>query len=140
MSVLNKYINSSDFLTATAVYNDINLTTLASDGYYQFGGNYRHQLSGILGPVVICPSCSPAAGLTAFASSSFNATISDACADVIDFTFYHTGANPWPIVNDTIYLNNMITPANLIGARIFKANNTAYETNSSSVVTTITAC
>jgi hypothetical protein len=140
MSSISKYINSQSFLTATSVYDDVNLLTPSADGYYQFGGNYREQLLGVLGPVVICPSCSPAAGLTAFPSSSFNATILAACADVIDFTFYHTGANPWPIVNDTIYLNNVITPANLIGARIFKANNTAYETNSSSVVTTITAC
>ncbi len=57
MSVLNKFINSSVFLTATSVYDDINLTTLAADGYYQFNGEYRQQLSGILGPLILCEEC-----------------------------------------------------------------------------------
>ena len=61
MSLLNKYINSSDFLTATSVYDDSNLLTVSADGYYQFGGNYRQQLSGVLGPLVLCETCIPPA-------------------------------------------------------------------------------
>jgi len=59
MSLVNKYINSDDFLTATAVYNDVNLTVLAPDGFYQSAGRYRQQLLGILGPSLACPDCSP---------------------------------------------------------------------------------
>ena len=54
MSLVNKYINSDNFLTATAVYDDVDLTILSTDGYYQFGGNYRRQLSGVLSSSVIC--------------------------------------------------------------------------------------
>ena len=58
MSLVNKYINSDNFLTATAVYDDVDLTILSTDGYYQFGGNYRRQLSGVLSCSVICDDCS----------------------------------------------------------------------------------
>lgn len=59
MSLVNKYINSDDFDTATAVYNDVNLTVLAPDGFYQSGGRYRQQLQGVLGQSTACPDCSP---------------------------------------------------------------------------------
>lgn len=59
MSLVNKYINSDNFLTATSVYNDVGLTTLAPDGFYQFGGRYRQQLLGVLGSSTSCPDCSP---------------------------------------------------------------------------------
>jgi len=59
MSLVNKYINSDDFLTATAVYNDVNLTVLAPDGFYQSEGRYRQQLLGVLGQSTACPDCSP---------------------------------------------------------------------------------
>ena len=59
MSLVNKYINSDDFLTATAVYDDVNLTVLAPDGFYQSEGRYRQQLLGVLGQSTSCPNCSP---------------------------------------------------------------------------------
>lgn len=57
MSLVNKYIDSDSFLTAIAVYDDENLITKAADGYYQDDGNYRQQLNGLLGPVVLCEEC-----------------------------------------------------------------------------------
>ncbi|MDA7871961.1 hypothetical protein N9B08_05900 [Akkermansiaceae bacterium] len=59
MSLVNKYINSDNFSTATSVYNDIGLTILAPDGFYQFEGRYRQQLLGVLGSSTSCPDCSP---------------------------------------------------------------------------------
>jgi hypothetical protein len=124
MSVLNKYINSSDFLTATAVYNDINLTTLASDGYYQFGGNYRHQLSGVLGPVVLCDSCSPPAiacgvgvnppsGSTGLYDLTFNSgdTASDVGAIVIYFN-PQSVPDGLRVLYDGVYYNAVSSPTN----------------------------
>ena len=57
MSLVNKFIDSSDFLTATAVYDDVTLITKSADGYYQSNGSYRQQLNGILGPAVLCEEC-----------------------------------------------------------------------------------
>ena len=58
------FIDSSDFLTATAVYDDANLTVKSVDGYYQSGGDYRLQLNGFLGPAVLCEECGIACGGT----------------------------------------------------------------------------
>lgn len=57
MSTSTKYIDSSDFLTATKVYDDQYLTVVASDGFYQFDGEYREQVNGLLGPAILCEEC-----------------------------------------------------------------------------------
>ena len=88
MSLVNKYIDSISFLTATAVYDDINLTTKATDGYYQFGGQYRRQVSGSLLTATVCSDC------FTFDSLDYNATSStDLCCLVQTPTqyFYPTG-------------------------------------------------
>jgi hypothetical protein len=59
MSLVNKYIDSNNFLTAISVYNEEGLSSLAPDGYYENNGIYRRQLSGLLGPSVACESCAP---------------------------------------------------------------------------------
>ena len=56
-SIENKYIDSSSFSTATAVYDDVHLTTKASDGVYQYDEQYRTQLNGLLGPLFQCEVC-----------------------------------------------------------------------------------
>ena len=56
-SIENKYIDSSSFSTATAVYDDIHLTIKASDGVYQYDEQYRTQLNGLLGPLFQCEVC-----------------------------------------------------------------------------------
>ncbi len=70
MSLVNKYIDSVSFLTATAVYDDINLTTKSADGYYQSGGQYRQQLSGTLLSSNVCSDCFTFDSLDYAASSS----------------------------------------------------------------------
>lgn len=56
----NYYIDKNSFTTATSIYTDEALTTLAPDGYYKFGDNYRQQVGGVLLPnVKECPSCGP---------------------------------------------------------------------------------
>jgi hypothetical protein len=56
-SIVNKYIDSASFETATAVYEDINLISKAVDGVYRNNSQYRIQLNGLLGPLFDCPSC-----------------------------------------------------------------------------------
>jgi len=58
-TTVNKYIDSSDFLTATSIYDDAALTTPSADGFYQQNGIYRQQSSGVLlAGSTTCPSCS----------------------------------------------------------------------------------
>ena len=49
------YINSINFSTATTVYSDALLNTVAPDGYYSYQGFYRRQVSGKLTDLVACP-------------------------------------------------------------------------------------
>lgn len=51
------YINSTTFSTATAVFTDSTLSTLAADGFYSDGNVYRRQVNGILGDVITCSAC-----------------------------------------------------------------------------------
>tara|TARA_R110000744_G_scaffold153039_2_gene267331 strand:- start:649 stop:1578 length:930 start_codon:yes stop_codon:yes gene_type:complete len=61
-STVNKFINASTFVTATAVYDDADLTIISPDGYYQYNSEYRYQLNGSLGPLVVCASCDDPSG------------------------------------------------------------------------------
>lgn len=57
-TTVNKYIDSNDFLTASAVFDDVSLTIPSSDGYYQIDGIYRQQVSGLLlSGSSLCESC-----------------------------------------------------------------------------------
>ena len=51
------FLDSPSLSTATAIYSDIYLTTLAPDGFYSDGTISREQLSGVLLPQAICGSC-----------------------------------------------------------------------------------
>lgn len=46
------------FSSATQLYSDAALTTVASDGIYTFGSFSRVMTSGVLGPPQPCPTCS----------------------------------------------------------------------------------
>lgn len=52
------YFDTITFQTATNVWLDAALTTLAPDGFYAQSGIYREKSGGILGPVQPCPDCS----------------------------------------------------------------------------------
>ena len=56
------YINSSSFATATAVFTDEALTTLAPDGFYSLDGIVREQVSGVLQQTGVCEACTPNCG------------------------------------------------------------------------------
>ena len=50
------YLNGSDLASATAVYTDANLTTLATDGFYRQTTQSRQLSGGVLLPQVACVS------------------------------------------------------------------------------------
>lgn len=75
------YIDTTSFLTATAVYTDELLTIKAPDGYYKLGSGYREQLDGVLLNNIECTSCID-------------------CKEFVSFT-YKTGVSD---PDDTIYM------------------------------------
>lgn len=60
------YLNGPSLASATAVYTDAALTTLAANGYYSDGTIVRQQSSGSLLPQSTCPSCSPTQSFTIY--------------------------------------------------------------------------
>ena len=53
---VNYYLDGTTFQNATKVYTDANLTTLAPNGWYSFGGKYRQQKGGFLLGEAVCPA------------------------------------------------------------------------------------
>lgn len=60
------YLNGPSLASATAVYTNSSLTTLAPNGYYSDGTIVRQQSSGSLLPQSTCPSCAPTQSFTIF--------------------------------------------------------------------------
>jgi len=53
----NYFIDGPTLLTSTAVYDDVNLTVCAADGFYSDGTYVRQQFNCVLLPAILCPSC-----------------------------------------------------------------------------------
>lgn len=134
MSIVNKFIDSADFLTATAVYDDVNLTIKAADGFYQFGGQSREQVSGLLQSSVICADCFTTDNLDYVSTNE-----SDLCCLTQTATLYYfpTGLT---FTNTT----NIFTDVNLstIAADGWysEPNGNSYRQMSGSVLGAVTAC
>lgn len=64
------YLDAPSLSTATVVYSNAALTTVAANGFYSDGSIVREQISGVLLPPVTCPSCSVPCGGTINASGA----------------------------------------------------------------------
>lgn len=53
------YLDAPSLGSASIIYSDAALTTVAADGYYSDGVIVREQVSGVLLPQELCPSCTP---------------------------------------------------------------------------------
>jgi hypothetical protein len=62
------YLNAPSLGSATAVFTNEGLTTLAADGFYSNGVIVREQVSGVLLPQQTCPTCATPCGETINAS------------------------------------------------------------------------
>ena len=51
------YLDAPSLSSASVIYDDANLTTVAADGFYSDGTIVREQALGVLLPQVACPSC-----------------------------------------------------------------------------------
>ena len=58
------YLDAPSLSTATVVYSNAALTTVAANGFYSQGGIVREQVSGVLLPQQTCPACSVPCGST----------------------------------------------------------------------------
>ena len=79
------YLDAPSFSSATKVYTDAALTTVAPDGYYSDQSISRQQVSGVLLPQITCPSCDNSYLV------GFGVTVEDSCGFVASGTV--TGDN-----------------------------------------------
>lgn len=80
------YFNGTSFASATSVYTDAALTTLAPDGYYSNGSIIRQQLNGLLLNAQACDSCAVPCGDGIAANISNQNGIFNATVDVANST------------------------------------------------------
>ena len=119
-TIVDKYIDSSSFATASAVFDDVHLTIKSVDGVYQHNDQYRIQLNGLLGPLFNCEICgipcgeniSPPGGANGLYQLEFSAggTQADVGAIVIYFN-PQTIPDGIRVLYDGVYYNRLSVPA-----------------------------
>ncbi len=91
------YLNAPSLGSATSVFSNEGLTTLAADGFYSNGVIVREQVGGVLLPQQTCPTCATPCGTTINASGSqgvylldldTGTTVSDVGAVIVRFDPY----------------------------------------------------
>lgn len=109
------YLDAPSLSTATVVYSNAALTTVAANGRYSDGSISREQVSGVLLPPVICPACAIPCGGTISASGAqgvyyLNTGLSGAIgAVVIRFNPLNVPDGILAVYNSTIY-NGVSSP------------------------------
>ena len=89
--VVNYYIDTNDFNTATAIYIDSDLTTVAPSGYYVFNNASRSYLGGVMGSISPCQSCNETCTLQPFQLANQGSYAIPAVAGIYSLTL-STGA------------------------------------------------
>ena len=109
------YLDAPSLSTATVVYSNAALTTVAANGRYSDGSISREQVSGVLLPPVICPACAIPCGGTISASGAqgvyyLNTGLSGAIgAVIIRFNPLNVPDGILAVYNSTIY-NGVSSP------------------------------
>ena len=109
------YLDAPSLSSATVVYSNAALTTVAANGYYSDGAIMRQQLGGVLLPPVICPACAVPCGGTISASGAqgiyyLNTDLgTDTGAVVIEFDPFSVPDGIVAVFNSVIY-NGVSSP------------------------------
>lgn len=127
------YLDAPSLSAATVIYDDINLTVVAADGYYSDGIISRQQSLGILLPQVSCPSCNNEFLV------GFGGSYEDACNSLASGTV--TG-------NDPVFCNSTTFTGAIFAAAATGTWYVAYDgyylqvsvTNGNPVATVTSAC
>ena len=116
-------------------------TPLANGFYLISNVAAPNKVIEVVNGIVVAFTDCVSSGLSPFAGSQFRPTEQQACALTTPNVFYHTGNFAYPALGDTLYLNNLAVPANLITNQILKSDdNNAYTTDSNGIVIIITDC
>lgn len=112
------YLNGPSLASATAVFSNAALTTLAADGFYSDGVISREQVSGALLPQQSCPSCATPCGETVNASGGqgiylldleTGTTVADVGAVIVRFDPYGVPDGVRGTLGASVY-NKLVSP------------------------------
>lgn len=112
------YLNGPSLASATAVFSNAALTTLAADGFYSDGVISREQVSGALLPQQSCPSCATPCGETINASGGqgiylldleTGTTVADVGAVIVRFDPYGVPDGIRGTLGASVY-NKLVSP------------------------------
>lgn len=128
------YLDAPSLSSATVVYSDPSLTSVASNGFYSDGSIVREQASGALLPQTTCPSCSPNQSFTIYFDVTTTppspegwATSSAACAGTgTPLTVYIIGSAS--SLYDAVVTQGKVLYTNSIATIPLNGDNTWYKT------------
>ena len=127
------YLDAPSLSSASVVYSNATLTTVAADGYYSDGSIVRQQSSGLLLPQTTCPSCSPTQSFTIYFDVTTNpntygwGSSSAACAGTgTPLTVYIIGSAS--SLYDAVVTQGKVLYTNSITTIPLNGNNTWYKT------------
>lgn len=112
------YLNGPSLASATAVFSNAALTTLAPNGFYSDGVISRQQISGALLPQQSCPSCATPCGETVNASGGqgiylldleTGTTVADVGAVIVRFDPYGVPDGVRGTLGASVY-NKLVSP------------------------------
>jgi len=112
----NYFIDSTTFITATAVFINTELSLLAPDDFYSFGTTVRQQSGGILLTPQACPSCP-----IPFSSTSVQTTYNLSCAALQNQTYYALTATI--TTGSAVYSNVSLAPISELPNGFYTSNN-----------------
>jgi len=128
------YLDAPSLSSATVVYSDPTLTTVASNGYYSDGTIVREQSAGSLLPATTCPSCATTQSFTIYFDVSTTPPIplgwsgqSAACAGTgTPLTVYINGSAT--SLYDAVVTQGKVLYTNSIATTPLDGSNTWYKT------------
>lgn len=131
------FLDTASLSTATAIYSNPTMTTLAPDGFYSDGTIVRQQSSGVLLPPVACPNCNPTEYYP-FASSTVQASLVASCGSTASQVYYHNGASGLQVGVNTY--SDSLGESDLTAGYYFIGSGQSINVNASGVVLSIDAC
>jgi hypothetical protein len=136
------YLDAPSLSSATVVYSNISLTTVAPNGFYSDGSIVREQVDCVLLPQQSCPSC-----ISGFSSSVMAATSNAACSLAETTTYYRSSSsNPPGFVglNDLVFEDatgeTPLAAGFYYAAGSITGGNEWFQVNASGVVITLGMC
>ena len=117
------------------VYSDLRGANVLTDGYYRITSNTALRvINGVVDSISTgCSAC-----VNSY-SSSLSGRTTDVCGFLTNQTYYHTGSQSYPVVNDVVYSNSAGTTFLTTGFRKL-GNGGKYRVDANGVVGAIFLC